>query len=88
VVVESVTDRSFAFDVSYLGLAVARWRYSIGEVADGLMVVEEWWDRRGWLMTSLSTRGTGVADRRAHNEAGMEATLAALRAEMESPTTG
>ncbi len=35
-------------------------------------------------MTALGVVGTGVRDRRAHNEAGMRATLAALTAGMES----
>ncbi len=83
-VVESVPDRAFAFDVTFLGMAVARWRYSIAEEGDGVLVEEEWWDRRGRLMVVLGALGTGVVDRRAHNQAGMRATLEALRRGMES----
>ena len=85
VVVESDPGRAFAFDVSFLGLAVARWRYEIAAIPGGVLVEEQWWDRRGRLMTALGVVGTGVRDRRAHNEAGMRATLAALTAGMESP---
>ena len=85
VVVESVPGRAFAFDVTFLGMAVARWRYSITDGPDAVTVEEQWWDHRGWVMKALGIIGTGVADRRTHNEAGMRATLTALRSAMESP---
>src|SRR4051812_4589659 len=46
-VTEAVPGRTFAFDVSYLGLPIARWRYDI-EAADGggCRVTEQTWDRR------------------------------------------
>ncbi len=85
-VVESAPGEAFAFDVAFLGLSVARWRYSIAAEGDGIVVREDWWDRRGRLMKVLGALGTGVIDRRAHNEAGMRATLEALRVGMESST--
>jgi hypothetical protein len=82
-VVESTPGEAFAFDVTYLGLAVARWRYVITEVAAGSDVAEEWTDHRGLLMKALGLVGTGVADRRTHNERTMRATLDALRTDLE-----
>lgn len=83
VVVESTPDEAFAFDVRYLGLAVSRWRYVVRPTADGCRVEEQWWDHRGVAMRWIGTVGTGVADRRTHNEATMRATLDAMREELE-----
>jgi uncharacterized protein YndB with AHSA1/START domain len=88
VVVESLRGEAFAFDVSFLGLTVARWRYAISAGPDGVDVEEQWWDRRGRVMKVLGALGTGVVDRRSHNEAGMHATLAALRVAMEASGPG
>lgn len=82
-VVESDPGCAFAFDVSFLGLAVARWRYAISPTDEGCLVDEQWWDRRGLLMKGLGLVGTGVTDRKAHNEATMRQTLAAMRADLE-----
>jgi hypothetical protein len=78
VVVESTPGSAFAFDVSYLGLSVARWRHVVTETEAGCRVEAQWWDGRGMLMTALGVVGTGVVDRRTHNTAGMRATLDAL----------
>ena len=48
----------------------------------GSLLHEEWYDRRGVLMTQLGTIGTGVADRGSHNRGTMEATLDALVREL------
>jgi uncharacterized protein YndB with AHSA1/START domain len=85
-VVESDPGRSFAFDVSFLGLAVSRWRYELTVGPSGVEVQEQWWDRRGPVMTGLGLVGTGVANRREYNEAGMRVTLAALKAGLEGPS--
>jgi hypothetical protein len=82
-VVESSEGSAFAFDVTYLGLAVARWRYAVTDVPDGCRVDEQWWDDRGAPMRWLGTIGTGVADRRSHNQATMRATLDAMRDDLE-----
>jgi uncharacterized protein YndB with AHSA1/START domain len=82
-VVESTPAEAFAFEVTYLGLAVARWRYSLTPQGDTTHVAEQWWDQRGTLMKALGTMGTGVRDRRTHNEITMRATLAALTTELE-----
>ena len=82
-VVESTPDEAFAFDVSYLGLSVARWRFVLAPEGEGTRVVQQWTDRRGITMKALGTVGTGVADRRTHNERTMRATLDALKADLE-----
>jgi hypothetical protein len=83
-VVESTPGHAFAFDVSYLGLSVARWRYAITPSGDGCLVEEQWWDRRGPVVKAIGIVGTGVVERASHNEATMRQTLAALRSELES----
>jgi hypothetical protein len=82
-VVESTPGEAFAFDVTYLGLSVARWRYAITAVDGGSRVEEQWWDTRDAPMKALGAVGTGVADRRTHNERTMRETLAALAADLE-----
>ena len=82
-VVESTPGVAFAFDVSYLGLSVARWRFLLEPEGEGTRVVQQWTDRRGVTMKALGTVGTGVADRRTHNERTMRATLDALKADLE-----
>jgi uncharacterized protein YndB with AHSA1/START domain len=82
-IVESTPGEAFAFDVTYLGLSVARWRYAVTSVDGGAQVEEQWWDTRGTLMKVLGAVGTGVADRRTHNERTMRETLAALAADLE-----
>jgi uncharacterized protein YndB with AHSA1/START domain len=83
-VVESAPGQAFAFDVSYLGLAVARWRFVLTADGSGTLVVQEWTDHRGAAMKALGTIGTGVADRRTHNERTMRATLDALKSDLEA----
>jgi hypothetical protein len=82
VVVESTRGESFAFDVSYFGLDVSRWRYAVTPVDGGTRVQEQWWDLRGGLMKLLGLVGTGVADRRTHNERTMRETLDALATDL------
>ena len=84
VVVESAPGHAFAFDVTYLGFAVARWRYVVTTVDGGCSVEEQWWDRRGPMMKAVGIVGTGVVDRARHNEETMTATLAALCADLEA----
>jgi hypothetical protein len=83
-VVESTPGRAFAFEVTYLGLSVALWRYVLEPDGAGSRVEEQWTDRRGALMTALGAVGTGVADRRAHNERTMRATLESLTSALEA----
>jgi uncharacterized protein YndB with AHSA1/START domain len=67
--------REFAFDVTALGLRVARWGYRFEGVADGTVVTEYWEDHRSPLAAKLSGVLVGVSDRAAHNRAGMIETL-------------
>ena len=83
-VTESRPGVSLAFEVTYLGLSVATWRYVITPTHDGTLVTEEWTDRRGPAMVVIGALGTGVANRAAHNETTMRATLANLKADLES----
>jgi len=83
VVVESTPAEAFAFDVSYFGMAVSRWRYALSAVDGGTRVEEQWWDSRGLPMKAIGAVGTGVPDRRVHNERTMRETLTALAADLE-----
>jgi hypothetical protein len=83
VVVESTPGVAFAFAVSYLGMSVSRWRYVLTPEGTGTRVEEQWYDERGWPMRVIGTIGTGVRDRRTHNERTMRATLEALRTDLE-----
>ncbi len=87
VVVESSPGAAFAFDVTFLGLAVARWRYELSVDGDRTLVEEQWSDSRGLAMRAIGAVGTGVPDRRTHNERTMRETLDAMRADLESKET-
>jgi uncharacterized protein YndB with AHSA1/START domain len=79
-VVAADRDRQIAFDVSFLGMPVARWRYEVEPVdSNRVRLTETWEDRRRAPMHLLGALGTGVRDREAHNAAGMEATLQRLK---------
>ena len=84
-VVECDAPRRFAFDVSSVGIPVARWAYEV-EPADGggAVVRELWFDRRPRWFVTVSGWIVGVSDRVAANRAGMAATLAGVRAAAES----
>lgn len=82
-VVECEVGRSFAFDVSAGGLAVARWRYDVEPVDGGCRLTESWTDRRGVLMTMLGRVVTGVGDRQSYAAESIEHTLARVRAAAE-----
>lgn len=73
----------FAFRVTSLGLPVAEWAYDARLAPGGSTVTESWTDLRGGLMRRVGAAATGVADRVEHNRAGMQRTLAALKAVAE-----
>jgi hypothetical protein len=83
-VVECSPGRRFAFDVSSLGLAVARWAYDVAPRG----VTETWLDRRGRLMTGIGLLATGVADRESYTATSIEQTLAAVKRRAESSADG
>lgn len=78
-VVRSEPGRAFSFDVSSVGLPVARWSYALEPTGDGCRLTEQWHDRRGRLVTAVGRLVTGVADRRAFTAVSIEATLQAVK---------
>jgi uncharacterized protein YndB with AHSA1/START domain len=81
---ESAAPEVFAFDVSAVGLGVARWHYRIEPVGAGCRVTETWTDRRSPFMRRLGTLASGVADRAEHNRRGMDETLRRVAEAAES----
>jgi hypothetical protein len=80
--------RAFAFDVRYIGVPVARWRYDIipieGTEGEGCRVTERTWDRRpGWFARTAWV-GTGVRDRAAANAEHIKVTLQRLKEKAET----
>jgi len=84
-IVDATPPTSLVFDVTAGPVKVARWGYHIEPAAGGGCTVTETWEdhRAGW-MKAIAGPVTGVSDRKSHNEAGMRATLAALKAAAES----
>jgi hypothetical protein len=83
-VVEADPGRAFAFRVTAAGgLKVAEWRYAFEPTATGCRVTETWTDQRGVVVKTLGKPVSGVADRAAHNRAGMETTLERLASAAE-----
>ena len=77
--------KRFTFDVTYGPLAISTWDYTFSTTnGGGTTVVEEWTDRRPGWMKVASGPVMGVMDRAAHNQRGMEQTLALLKAAAES----
>lgn len=80
--------RQFAFRVTAKGFKVAEWRYTFEPTATGCAVTETWTDQRGAIARLGGKAVSGVADRTAHNRAGMEHTLDNLKAAAESAAVG
>jgi uncharacterized protein YndB with AHSA1/START domain len=76
--------QAFAFRVTALGLGVALWSFTFEPSDAGCIVTETWTDERGRIAKLLGGPASGVADREAHNRAGMETTLANLAAGAEA----
>lgn len=83
----TVTDadpgRLFGFDVSYLGIPIAHWRYSIDAVDGGCRVTEGTWDRRPAWFRPVGGLASGVPDRTAANRAHIQLTLQRLKQHAE-----
>lgn len=79
-VVDAVPGQAFSFRVSVAGLKIALWSYRLEPTDGGCRITETWTDERGVLARSLGKPVSGVADRVAHNRAGMEETLKRLAA--------
>jgi hypothetical protein len=79
---------AFAFDVVYLGIPVAHWRYDISPAADpadgGCRVIEQMWDRRPSWFVKPGGIATGVMDRPTTNTEHMKRTLARLKDRAET----
>lgn len=77
--------RRFAFHVSYGPFAIADWSYDFTPTAEGTEVTETWVDRRPKLLSWVGTPVAGVstAQRPEHNRAGMQRTLAGIKAAAE-----
>jgi hypothetical protein len=84
----TVTDaepgRAFAFDVSYLGVPIAHWRYDITARDGGCHVTEGTWDRRPGWMAKAGGLATGVSDRDSANADHIKRTLQRLKDKAEA----
>lgn len=77
--------RRFVFDVSSLGLAVARWSYDVVPRSDAACTVtESWADHRGRLMDAIGMLATGVSDRSGYTVQSIDHTLARVKAQAET----
>lgn len=85
-VVELVPDERFTFECvapEFDDFHFATWRFDIEPIDGGCRVTESWQDLRPEAAKKGSSKISGVADREAHNRAGMEQTLAGLAAAVE-----
>jgi hypothetical protein len=76
--------RRFAFTVRFGPWPISEWAYDIVASDGACTVTESWVDKRGWSMRAGSPLVMGIVDRAAHNRAGMQATLAALKVAAEN----
>ena len=83
-IVELVPDERFFFDCSFHGFVFSKWGYSIEPIPSGCRVTEYTQDLRPESALAMSAEMSGVADRHAHNRAGMEVTLERLAAAVEA----
>lgn len=83
-VVAAEPGERFAFDVTFARVPISRWEYTFSPDGDRTIVTERWIDHRPNWMRKASGAVMGVRDREAHNRAGMEKTLEALRVSAES----
>jgi uncharacterized protein YndB with AHSA1/START domain len=83
-VTEAEPGSVFAFDVRYLGLPVAHWRYELAAEDGGCRVSEGTWDRRPGWFSKTAWVGTGVRDRTAANADHIRVTLQRLKERAEA----
>ena len=76
--------RAFAFNVSYIGVPVAHWRYDIVADGAGCRVTEQTWDRRPGWFSKTAWVGTGVRNRTAANIEHIRLTLQRLKEKAEA----
>jgi hypothetical protein len=86
--ISTVTDadlgKRFAFEVTYVGLPIARWQYDIAPTDGGCIVTETTWDRRGSVMKFAGSLVTGVWDRAGVNARNIATTLGRIKLAAES----
>ena len=70
--------RAFAFDVAFARIPASRWTYELRPEGDATVVTERWTDRRPTWFARLAGATMGIDDIRAHNEANIRRSLAAL----------
>jgi uncharacterized protein YndB with AHSA1/START domain len=75
---------AFEWHVTYLGLPVATWRYSIEPSPTGSLLTESVIDERGALLQRVSPYITGSRRRDERNQATMTATLERIKAAAEA----
>ena len=83
-IVEAEPGRVLSFRITAGGMKVALWTYRFEPTGSGCTVTETWTDQRNALVRALGKPVSGVSDRVAHNTAGMERTLANLKAAAEA----
>ena len=85
-IVEAERGRALVFDVKLAGFQIARWAYRFQPDATGTActVTEEWTDHRSTPYRAVTGVYTTVRDRPTHNRAGMERTLAQIKAAAET----
>jgi hypothetical protein len=83
-VTEADRGKRFAFRVRFGPVNVSDWSYDFEPDGDATRVIERWTDLRPGWMDLVSRPVMGVADRPTHNQRNIEATLAALKASVES----
>jgi Polyketide cyclase / dehydrase and lipid transport len=80
-VTDCTPSASFGFHVKVGIVNVADWHYSLSDLGNGsTRVTESWTDRRPGLARKLGATMSGVSDRKAHTQVGMEQTLARIDA--------
>jgi hypothetical protein len=84
----TVTDATpgtrFAFNVTSLGIPIARWQYDITPAGSGCVVTESTWDHRPTWFNGIGWLVSGVADRAPVNQRNITATLTRLKAKAET----
>jgi uncharacterized protein YndB with AHSA1/START domain len=83
-VVAAEPGKQFTFHITVGGVPIADWTYEFSGDGTTTTVTEKWDDRRPGWMDKLSGVLMGVPDRGSHNQANMQATLAALKTAAES----
>ena len=81
-VAEFEPGRKISWDVDVLGQSVARWSFTLEPEGTGTKVTQRWQDRRTAVAAFIGKGRT--SDSPSHNRAGMQRTLATLKARTEA----